>query len=141
MLSITVPTPIQAATIPAILEGRDVIGGAETGSGKTLAFALPILNELRRDMVGGFGVILTPTRELAVQLHEQFLAVGQGSRMGLKCALVLGGMDMMKQATELAGQRPHLIVATPGRLVDLLRSGGAQEWGLERCKFLSLIHI
>ncbi|KAI3623980.1 RNA helicase [Malassezia furfur] len=138
MLSITVPTPIQAASIPAILEGRDVIGGAETGSGKTLAFALPILNELRRDMVGGFGVILTPTRELAVQLHEQFLAVGQGSRMGLKCALVLGGMDMMKQATELAGQRPHLIVATPGRLVDLLRSGGAQEWGLERCKFVVL---
>ncbi|WFC95701.1 RNA helicase [Malassezia brasiliensis] len=138
MLSITVPTPIQAATIPAILEGRDVIGGAETGSGKTLAFALPILNELRRDMVGGFGLILTPTRELAVQLHEQFLAVGQGSRMGLKCALVLGGMDMMKQAIELAGQRPHLIVATPGRLADLLRSGGAQEWGLERCKFVVL---
>lgn len=138
MLSITVPTPIQSATIPAILEGRDVIGGAETGSGKTLAFALPILNQLRRDMVGGFGVILTPTRELAVQLHEQFLAVGQGSRMGLKCALILGGMDMMKQASELAGQRPHLIVATPGRLVDLLRSGGAQEWGLERCKFVVL---
>lgn len=138
MLAISVPTPIQAATIPAILEGRDVIGGAETGSGKTLAFALPILNQLAKDMVGGFAVILTPTRELGVQLHEQFLAVGQGSRMGLKCALVLGGMDMVKQATELAGQRPHIIVATPGRLVDLLSSGGAQEWGLERCKYVVL---
>ncbi|WFD44113.1 RNA helicase [Malassezia psittaci] len=137
-LYITVPTAIQAATIPAILEGRDVIGGAETGSGKTLAFALPILHKLQSDMMGGYGLILTPTRELAVQLHEQFLAVGQGSRMGLKCALVLGGMDMMKQAIELAGERPHLIVATPGRLADLLQSGGRQEWGLERCKFVVL---
>lgn len=138
MLAITVPTPIQAATIPAILEGRDVIGGAETGSGKTLAFALPILHQLARDMVGGFAVILTPTRELAVQLHEQFIAVGQGCRMGLKCALILGGMDMMKQASELSGQRPHIIVATPGRLADILQSGGAQEWGLERCKYVVL---
>ena len=84
MLAITVPTPIQSACIPAILEGRDVIGGAETGSGKTLAFALPILQHLYKDMIGGYAVILTPTRELGVQLHEQFLAVGQGSRMGLK---------------------------------------------------------
>ncbi|WFD32431.1 RNA helicase [Malassezia sp. CBS 17886] len=138
MLAIGVPTPIQGATIPAILEGRDVIGGAETGSGKTLAFALPILHGLIRDMVAGYAVVLTPTRELAVQLHEQFLAVGQGSQMGLQCALVVGGVDMLKQAVELASQRPHIIVATPGRLVDLLRSGGAQEWGLGRCRYLVL---
>ena len=137
-LAITTPTPIQAATIPAILAGRDVIGGAETGSGKTLAFALPILHLLARDMVGGYAVILTPTRELGVQLHEQFLAVGQGSRMGLRCALVLGGMDIMRQSSELAAQRPHVIVATPGRLVDLLQTGGVHEWGLERCKFVVL---
>jgi len=138
MLSITTPMPIQAATIPAILEGRDVIGGAQTGSGKTLAFALPILHTLMKEMAGGYAVVLTPTRELGVQLHEQFLAVGQGSRMGLRCALVLGGMDMTRQANELAEQRPHVIVATPGRLMDLLSSGAAQEWGLERCKYLVL---
>lgn len=138
MLSITTPTAIQAATIPAILEGRDVIGGAQTGSGKTLAFALPILHTLMKEMAGGYAVILTPTRELGVQLHEQFLAVGQGSRMGLRCALVLGGMDMTRQANELAEQRPHIIVATPGRLMDLLSSGAAQEWGLERCKYVVL---
>ena len=138
MLSITTPMPIQAATIPAILEGRDVIGGAQTGSGKTLAFALPILHTLMKEMAGGYAVVLTPTRELGVQLHEQFLAVGQGSRMGLRCALVLGGMDMTRQANELAEQRPHVIVATPGRLMDLLTSGAAQEWGLERCKYLVL---
>ncbi|SPO21536.1 related to DBP8 - ATP-dependent RNA helicase [Ustilago trichophora] len=137
-LQIKVPTPIQSLTIPSVLEGRDLVGGAQTGSGKTLCFALPILNRLIKDMVGGFAVVLTPTRELGVQLHEQFVAVGEGARMGLRCALVLGGMDMMKQASELANQRPHVIVATPGRLVDHLRSGGGEEWGLRRCKFLVL---
>ncbi|TKY89161.1 hypothetical protein EX895_001692 [Sporisorium graminicola] len=137
-LQIKVPTPIQSLTIPSVLEGRDLVGGAQTGSGKTLCFALPILNKLIKDMVGGFAVVLTPTRELGVQLHEQFVAVGEGARMGLRCALVLGGMDMMKQASELANLRPHVIVATPGRLVDHLRSGGGEEWGLRRCKFLVL---
>ncbi|KAJ1019457.1 hypothetical protein NDA16_004574 [Ustilago loliicola] len=137
-LQIKVPTPIQSLTIPSVLEGRDLVGGAQTGSGKTLCFALPILNRLIKDMVGGFAVVLTPTRELGVQLHEQFVAVGEGARMGLRCALVLGGMDMMKQASELANMRPHVIVATPGRLVDHLRSGGGEEWGLRRCKFLVL---
>lgn len=137
-LQIRVPTPIQSLTIPSVLEGRDLVGGAQTGSGKTLCFALPILNKLIKDMVGGFAVVLTPTRELGVQLHEQFVAVGEGAHMGLRCALVLGGMDMMKQASELASLRPHVIVATPGRLVDHLRSGAGQEWGLTRCKFLVL---
>ncbi|CCF54306.1 hypothetical protein NDA11_000248 [Ustilago hordei] len=137
-LQIKVPTPIQSLTIPSVLEGRDLVGGAQTGSGKTLCFALPILNRLLKDMVGGFAVVLTPTRELGVQLHEQFVALGEGARMGLRCALVLGGMDMMKQASELANMRPHVIVATPGRLVDHLRSGGGEEWALRRCRFLVL---
>lgn len=137
-LQIKAPTPIQSLTIPSVLQGRDLVGGAQTGSGKTLCFALPILNRLIKDMVGGFAVVLTPTRELGVQLHEQFVAVGEGARMGLRCALVLGGMDMMKQASELANMRPHVIVATPGRLVDHLRSGGGEEWGLRRCRFLVL---
>ena len=135
-LRITHPTPIQSTSIPQILSGCDLIGGSPTGSGKTLSFALPILQKLTLDMVGGFAVILTPTRELALQLYEQFVAVGEGAQMGLRVALVLGGMDMMRQATELSKTRPHIIVATPGRLVDIIRSGGGQEWGLERCKFV-----
>jgi ATP-dependent RNA helicase DDX49/DBP8 len=79
---------------------------------------------------------LTPTRELGLQLYEQFVAVGDGAKMGLRVSLVLGGLDMMKQATELSKSRPHIIVATPGRLVDIIKSGGGQEWGLERCKFV-----
>ena len=71
MLAISVHTPIHAGRLPALLESRDVIGGAETGSGKTLAFALPILHTLARDMVGGYAVVLPPRRELGVLLQEQ----------------------------------------------------------------------
>lgn len=135
-LSITTPTAIQAESIPLILSGNDLIGGSPTGSGKTLSFALPILQKLQRDMVGGYAVVLTPTRELAVQLHEQFVAVGAGADIGLRVSLVLGGMDMLKQSEELSRGRPHIIVATPGRLVDILKSGAGEDWGLQRCKFV-----
>lgn len=137
-LSISVPTPIQSLTIPTILSGSDLIGGSPTGTGKTLCFALPILHSLLRDPVGGHSVVLTPTRELAQQLYEQFLAISQGAKMGIKISLILGGVDQMKQANDLARGRPHVIVATPGRLMDLLQSGGNSEWGLDRCKFLVL---
>jgi ATP-dependent RNA helicase DDX49/DBP8 len=135
-LRIVKPTPIQNSSIPLILSGCDLIGGSPTGSGKTLSFALPILQKLSLDMVGGYAVILTPTRELGLQLYEQFVAVGDGAKMGLKVSLVLGGLDMMKQATELSKSRPHIIVATPGRLVDIIKNSGGREWGLERCKFV-----
>lgn len=118
-LAITKPTVIQTACIPQILAGKDVIGGAKTGSGKTAAFALPILKNLAEDIFGPFALVLTPTRELALQIAEQFQVLGKALRVNI--CVVLGGCDMMKQASELA-RRPHIIVATPGRLVDLLRS-------------------
>ncbi|KAA0203711.1 hypothetical protein HAZT_HAZT011796, partial [Hyalella azteca] len=76
------PTPVQFACIPPALQGKDVIGGAKTGSGKTMAFVLPILNKLSDDPYGIFALVLTPTRELAFQISDQFRAVG-GS-MGLR---------------------------------------------------------
>ena len=118
-LAITKPTAIQNACIPQILSGKDVIGGAKTGSGKTAAFALPILKTLAEDIYGPYALILTPTRELALQIAEQFQVLGKALRVNI--CVVLGGCDMMKQASELS-RRPHIIVATPGRLVDLLRS-------------------
>ena len=118
-LAIVKPTEIQNACIPQILSGKDVIGGAKTGSGKTAAFALPILKTLAEDIFGPFALVLTPTRELALQIAEQFQVLGKALRVNI--CVVLGGCDMMKQAAELA-RRPHIIVATPGRLVDLLRS-------------------
>ncbi|KAI0685023.1 DEAD-domain-containing protein [Cytidiella melzeri] len=133
-MSIRLPTEIQAACIPPLLQGRDCIGNAKTGSGKTIAFALPILQKLSVDPYGIFALILTPTRELAFQISEQFAVLGDP--LNLRTAVVVGGMDMMAQAIELSN-RPHVVVATPGRLVDHLKSGG-RDWDLSRVKFLVL---
>lgn len=113
------PTKIQKEALPIAFEGRDIIGLAETGSGKTGAFALPILQGLLASPSGLFALILTPTRELAFQISEQFEALG--SSIGIKCAVLVGGMDMVSQAIILA-KKPHIIIATPGRLVDHLEN-------------------
>jgi len=108
------PTPIQQAAIPAGLGGRDVVGIAQTGTGKTLAFGLPILESV---LARGFALILAPTRELALQIEETFIKVG--ASMGLRTAVLIGGAPMGKQISQLRA-RPHIIVATPGRLQDHL---------------------
>lgn len=90
------PTSIQAACIPEILKGRNCIGGAKTGSGKTIAFGLPMLHKWSEDPFGVYGLILTPTRELALQIAEQFSAIG--SSMNIRVKVVVGGEDMIDQA-------------------------------------------
>lgn len=111
------PTPVQHHCIPRILAGEDVLGLAQTGSGKTAAFALPILDRLAEDPYGVFALVITPTRELAYQLAEQFRALG--SCLNLRCAVVVGGMDMLNQ-TQTLMQRPHVVIATPGRIKVLM---------------------
>ena len=111
------PSRIQEEAIPVALSGKDVIGLAETGSGKTGAFALPILHALLETPQRMFALIMTPTRELAFQISEQIEALG--ASIGVKCAVVVGGMDMVSQAIILA-KKPHIIEASPGRLVDHL---------------------
>ena len=113
------PTAIQRKAIPYALEGKDIIGLAETGSGKTGAFGLPILQALLNNPQRLFALVLTPTRELAYQIAEQFEALG--STIGVKCVVIVGGMDMMTQAIALA-KKPHIVIATPGRLVDHLEN-------------------
>ncbi|CUV05727.1 unnamed protein product [Cryptosporidium hominis] len=113
------PTEIQKKTIPVALEGRDIIGLAETGSGKTGSFIIPILQRLLDDQVPMYAVILAPTRELCVQISEQFSAFG--SLISLKIATLVGGLDMVMQSLSLA-KKPHIIVASPGRLVDHLEN-------------------
>ncbi|KAK6736415.1 hypothetical protein RB195_019226 [Necator americanus] len=113
------PTPVQANCIPQILQGRDVLGCAKTGTGKTLAFVLPILNELAVDPYGIFSLILAPTRELASQIYDQFVALGKP--ISLKVSLITGGRSLIDQANELTA-RPHVVVATPGRLADHIES-------------------
>ncbi|XP_015115093.1 probable ATP-dependent RNA helicase DDX47 [Diachasma alloeum] len=125
------PTKIQRESIPLTLQGKDVIGLAETGSGKTAAFALPILQALLENPQRYFALILTPTRELAFQISEQFEALG--SSIGVKCAVIVGGMDMMSQSLILA-KKPHILIATPGRLVDHLEN--TKGFNLRSLKFL-----
>ncbi|KAI9817675.1 MAG: putative RNA helicase [Thelocarpon impressellum] len=120
-MAISRPTAIQRLCIPKILEGRDCIGGSRTGSGKTMAFAVPILQKWAEDPLAIFAVVLTPTRELALQIFEQLKAIS--APQSLKALLVTGGADMREQALGLA-RRPHVVVATPGRLADHIRSSG-----------------
>ena len=135
-MAIKNPTRIQSAAIPEILSGRDCIGGSRTGSGKTVAFAVPILQQWSKDPFGIFGLVLTPTRELALQIFEQFKAIG--AVQNLKVCLVTGGSDMRAQAIELA-KRPHVVIATPGRLADHINSSGEESIaGLRRVKFVVL---
>lgn len=109
------PTLVQQGCVPQILAGKDVFGLAQTGSGKTAAFALPILQKLAENPYGVFALVLTPTRELAFQISDQFKALG--SEVNLRSTVVVGGMDMTTQAKALM-QRPHIVIATPGRLRD-----------------------
>ena len=130
------PTGIQKGCIPRILEGRDVIGGSRTGSGKTVAFSVPILQKWAEDPVGIYAVILTPTRELALQIFEQIKAIS--APQSLKPVLVTGGSDMRPQALALS-RRPHVVIATPGRLADhILTSGADTTLGLRRVKVVVL---
>jgi ATP-dependent RNA helicase RhlE len=114
----TNPTPIQARAIPPALEGKDVIGTAQTGTGKTLAFLIPILEMLNRESSGhASALILLPTRELAMQVHEQYENLH--SKKTPKAALVIGGVSEKTQIQGLRAGSP-LVIATPGRLQDFI---------------------
>lgn len=133
-MAITHPTDIQAACIPEILKGRDCIGGSRTGSGKTIAFAAPMLHQWAKDPSGIFAVVLTPTRELALQIFEQYMAIS--APVSLRPILVTGGADMREQAIALAN-KPHVVIATPGRLADHIRNSGEDTIvGFRRVKYV-----
>ena len=117
------PTAVQAAAIPAILLGRDIVASAQTGSGKTAAFALPLLHQLAESPVGARrrirGLVLVPTRELAAQVGEAIVSLGKHLPQRLKVAVVFGGVSINPQMMNLRGGA-DIIVATPGRLIDLI---------------------
>ena len=114
-LGFTEATPIQAGTIPLALAGRDVIGQAQTGSGKTAAFGIPILEKLDPRQGAVQALILCPTRELAVQVHEEITRLA--ARTDLTSIAIYGGESITKQLNDLRNG-PHIVVATPGRLAD-----------------------
>ena len=120
-------TPIQIKAIPSILEGKDIIGSAQTGTGKTAAFALPTLHRLKNH--GSCRALaLAPTRELAIQIQENFYKYGK--YLGLKLALLYGGVKYGKQLEELKNQ-PDIVIATPGRLIDHLQQGNLSLKNIE----------
>ena len=111
----TIPTPIQYKSIPIAIEGKDVIGIAQTGTGKTLAFGIPIIQRLAQTK--GQALIILPTRELAIQVEEALQKIG--SRVGLKTAVLIGGASMYLQ-TQAIRKGAHVLIVTPGRLIDHL---------------------
>jgi ATP-dependent RNA helicase RhlE len=115
-LKLEVPTPIQHQAIPIALKGQDIIGIAQTGTGKTLAFGIPILQRLGLEK--GQGLVVVPTRELAIQVTESLKKLGNS--LGLRLATLIGGEYIDRQLFSLR-KNPHIIVATPGRLIDHLK--------------------
>ncbi len=117
----TTPTPVQASAIPPALEGKDVLATAQTGTGKTLAFLIPILERLAAGALarGVSALILVPTRELAMQVHEQYEKL-RDERKAPPAALVIGGMSEQRQI-QAVRKGASVVVATPGRLEDYLR--------------------
>ena len=127
----TQPSPIQAKAIPPVLEGRDLLGCAQTGTGKTAAFALPILQRLSETPTAGKGVralILTPTRELALQIGESFAQLGKYT--SIRHTVVFGGVGQGPQAAAMA-KGVDVLIACPGRLNDLIGQGLADLSGVE----------
>ncbi len=114
----TQPTPIQARAIPILLEQRDVLGQAQTGTGKTAAFALPMLHQLDMHASGVQGLVLTPTRELALQVSNAIYRYGRYS--GVQVLPVYGGQPYTRQTRRLE-RGVHIVVGTPGRTLDLIR--------------------
>jgi len=131
-LKFTTPTPIQYKSIPPALEGKDIMGIAQTGTGKTLAFGIPMIQRIAQSNGAAIGLIVVPTRELAVQVHETMKKVG--GPLGLRTAVLIGGEDIRRQFRSLE-QKPHVIIATPGRLNDILEN---RRLSLERASIVVL---
>jgi ATP-dependent RNA helicase DDX46/PRP5 len=132
------PTPIQAQALPAIMKGRDVIGIAKTGSGKTLAFLLPLLRHIlaQRDLnpgEGPIGLIMVPTRELATQIHNDIREFK--SATGIVSCCIYGGADMSSQIADLK-RGAHIVVCTPGRMIEMLAMNKGRVTNLKRVTYL-----
>jgi ATP-dependent RNA helicase RhlE len=132
----TEPTPVQREAIPHVLSGRDLFAAAQTGTGKTAAFVLPILHRLASeppvaaDRPGMRVLVLTPTRELAVQIEDNVRTYG--AHLPIRSAIVYGGMPMAPQVTALR-RNPEIVVATPGRLLDHTWQGNIDYGSVEVC--------
>ncbi|AMD21302.1 HER023Wp [Eremothecium sinecaudum] len=139
-LHFSVPTPIQAQAIPAIMSGKDVIGISKTGSGKTVSFLLPLLRQIKvqrplsPDETGPIGLLLAPTRELAMQIHEEVVKF-TAKTPGLRSICCTGGSELKKQISDIK-RGMEIVVATPGRFIDLLSLNGGKLVNPRRIVFV-----
>lgn len=121
--SISEPTPIQVETIPVLLNGEDVIGQAQTGTGKTMAFLLPMLAKIDKEKESIQSLIVTPTRELAIQVTAELNQLLAASKEDINVLAVYGGQDVEKQIKRLTNKAVHIVIGTPGRILDHVRRG------------------
>lgn len=117
---ITVPTDLQTKMIPAIMTGKDVVGRSETGSGKTLAYLLPIFQRIDPNVRGTQAIILTPTHELAAQVHRQAELLAKNAGVNVGCALIIGTARLQRQVERLR-EKPPIVVGSTGRILDLIK--------------------
>ncbi len=115
-LNLKIPTPIQEQSIPIAIEGKDLIGIAQTGTGKTLAFGIPLVQRMLKG--DGTGLVIVPTRELALQVSDALEKIG--APLGLRSATLIGGESIRYQFRRLA-RNPHIVIGTPGRIIDHLK--------------------
>lgn len=138
-LKFTTPTEIQRLSIPSASHKCDILGAAETGSGKTLAFGLPLIQSIQKELIDEekktnlFGLILTPTRELAIQITKHLKAVAKYTSVKIAC--IIGGLALVKQERVL-NSNPHIVVGTPGRIWELIQGGNEHLQKLMSLKYL-----
>ena len=118
---ITVPTPIQASSILPALENKDIIGEAFTGSGKTLAYLIPLFHKIDTSKREMQGIILAPTHELAIQIEEQIKLLAENSKVPVTSMSIIGEVNINNQIKRLKDNKPHIIVGSTGRILDLIR--------------------
>jgi ATP-dependent RNA helicase RhlE len=120
------PTPIQEQSIPVAIEGKDIMGIAQTGTGKTLAFGIPLIQQLLQNESGA-GAIVVPTRELALQVNDSLTKIAMP--LGIRTAVLIGGEPIYRQIRQLE-RNPHIIIGTPGRIIDHLEQKTMSLWGV-----------
>lgn len=119
--NITTPTGIQETSIPFALENKDIIAEAHTGTGKTLAFLIPIFEKINLEKREMQAIILAPTHELVVQIESQIKLLATNSHMDIKSLSIMGESNIEKQIKKLKEIKPHIIVGSPGRILDLIK--------------------
>ncbi len=119
-LNINIPTEIQAKAIPLAMENKDIIGQSETGTGKTLAYLLPILEKITTEKREMQAIILAPTHELAMQINNEIKNISSNSNMDVKSMAIIGEANIKRQIEKLK-EKPHIIVGSPGRILELIK--------------------